>query len=112
MLGGQSLFVNAVAGFMEDAEERFAEMVRIIARGDAAIAGTDAAAKGMRGHVESAGVEVEADSSGSFPADTLLLFYGIRALEPITVRFAAGSNDGGDQRHQFRTQGGEERGDL
>ena len=59
--GRQALLVDAVAGFVQDAEERLVEEARVVARGDAAVAGADAAAKRVRRHVEPAGVEVEAD---------------------------------------------------
>ena len=61
MLGGQALLVDAVAGLVQDAEEAFVEVARIVARGDAAVAGADAAAERVRRDVQPAGGEVEAD---------------------------------------------------
>src|SRR5262249_58651849 len=61
LLGIEPLLVHAVAGLVQDAEKRFVEMTDIIARGDTAIAGPHAAAKRMRGDIEPAGREIEAD---------------------------------------------------
>ena len=57
----QSLVVNAMAGFVEHAKKRLVEEARIVPRRDAAIARTDARTKRMRGDVEPARLEVEAD---------------------------------------------------
>ena len=43
-LRGQVLLVDAVAGFVEDAEERFVELPGVVARRQAAVAGADAGA--------------------------------------------------------------------
>src|SRR5205823_9825923 len=59
--GVKPLIVDAVARFVEDAEETLVEFARMVTRGEPAIARTDAAAKRVGGGVESAGVEIEAD---------------------------------------------------
>src|SRR5262249_3249757 len=107
-----ALLVDAVAGLVKDAEERLVEMASVVARGDAAITGTDAAAKRMRRHIEPAGVEVEADGGGGFAAETLLLLDRILARKHVAGRFSAGRGNGGDKRHKFGTQGGEQSRDL
>ena len=61
---GQALIVDAVARFVEDAEEAAGEFVFVVARGEAGVVGADAAAEGMMGDVEAAGLEVEADGGG------------------------------------------------
>ena len=63
VLGGQALVVEAVAGLVEDAEERVAEVLLVVAGGDAGVAGADAGAERVDGDVEPAGVEVEADGA-------------------------------------------------
>ena len=64
VLGGQALVVEAVAGLVQDAEERVAEVVLVVARGHAHVAGAEAGAERVDADVEPAGVEVEADRRG------------------------------------------------
>ena len=56
VLGAQSLIVESVAGFVQHAVERLGEAAFIIARGQAAVAGAEAAAEGMRGGVDAPGL--------------------------------------------------------
>ena len=46
---------------MQDAEKRLVEEMRVEARGDPAVARTEAGAERVRGRVQPAGVEIEAD---------------------------------------------------
>ena len=59
---GEPLLVDPVAGLVQDAEERLVEELRVVAGCDAAVAGADAGAERVRGDVEPAGLEVEADA--------------------------------------------------
>src|SRR6202041_2370332 len=82
------------------------------ARRDAAVAGTDAAAKGMRRHVEPAGAEVETNRlCGRLPKGTLRLDR-VLAFEDVVRRFLAGAEDSLNQRHQLVAQGGKDLRDL
>src|SRR5260370_1269753 len=84
----------------------------MIARGQAAIPRTDAAAEGMYGGVEPAGLEVEADGSrGSLPEE-MLAIDGVFARPKVLARLFARRTDGGDQRDQFAAQLGEDARDL
>src|SRR5262249_28759991 len=104
VLGDQPLLVDAVAGFVQDPEERLVQMVRVEARRDAAIAGADAAAERVRRNVEPAGVEVEADGLGGRLAERLLLLDGVLALKDVAARLAAGCDERRDQRRQLVAQ--------
>ena len=66
---GEALIVDAVARFVEDAEEAAGEFVFVVAGGEAGVVRADAAAEGMMGDVEAAGLEVEADGGGGLPAE-------------------------------------------
>ena len=89
MLGIESLIVDAMARFVKDAEEGFVEMARIVARGEPAIAGTDAAAEGMHGRVEPAGREVEADRRRRGLAEQKLTIHRKFTLQYVSFRLAA-----------------------
>src|SRR5581483_9821690 len=69
-------------------------------------------AKRMRGHIKAARVEVEANGGGGFSAEILLLLDGIFALEQVAAWLPTRSGDGGDERNQLGTQGGEKIRDL
>ena len=91
VLGIQALIVDAVARFVKDAEEGFVEVARIVARGEPAIAGADAAAEGMDGRIESAGREVEADRRRRCLAEQELTIHRKFALQNVSFRLAAAS---------------------
>ena len=55
----QSLVVNAVPRFVQDAEEAVAEGVFVVTGREPHIAGAESGAERVVGHVEPAGVEVE-----------------------------------------------------
>ena len=80
VLARQTLLVDAVARLVQDAEERLVEVMGVVARGDPAIARAGAAAERVRGHVEPAGVEVEADrrsrrlAEDALPIDRVVAF--------------------------------------
>ena len=58
---GQALLVEAVAGLVEDGEEAGEEVVLVLARRQADVAGGEAGGERVRGLVEPPGLEVEAD---------------------------------------------------
>ena len=64
MFGGQSLVVDAVAGFMKHAEKCLVEEARVVAGGDAAIARPNAGTERVGRDVESARLEIKADRLG------------------------------------------------
>src|SRR5262249_31938729 len=103
--------VDAVAAFVQDAEERFVEVLRIVAGGDAAVAGAGAGAKWVRGDVKSAGFEVEADRLRCLAAEFLLLRDGELSVQDFAFWFFRRGEQLGDERDQFLTQRGEEVGD-
>src|SRR5437764_12075233 len=105
IFGRKALVVNGVTGFVQDAEKGFIEEARVVARGDAAIAGAVTAAKGVGRDVEPAGREVKADGSGGGFAEDLLSIDGIFALQDVP-RLPAGRRDGG---HQWRQLGAQRR---
>ena len=86
----------------------FVEVMRIVARGDAAIAGTDAVAERMRRHIEPAGAEVEADRLRRRLAETALLLHGIVSFEDVVRCFFARAEDRLHQRHQIVAQSSED----
>ena len=88
LIGWQALFVEAVPRFVEDAKEGVAEVVKVVARGDALIARPGAGAEGMVRDVESAGAIVKSDRCGGCFAERLLDVDGKLALEELAVRLA------------------------
>ena len=93
---------------MQDAEEAVGESVRVVAGGDAAIAGSDRAAKRVCGHVEAACFEIEADLGGRHLAEFFLPVRREALRQTGQIRAPAGTGDGGDQRRQFTTKIGEQ----
>ena len=61
---GQALFIHAVAGFVQHAEERGGEIALVIAGGQAHVARAERGAERMGGGVDAPGVEIEADGRG------------------------------------------------
>ncbi len=57
----QPLLVQSVPSLVQRAEERLQRPIRVISRQDAAVARAVAGAEWMRGRVQAAGIEVEAD---------------------------------------------------
>src|SRR5437867_2763300 len=112
MLRGQALFVDAVARFVQDAEEAFGEMPRVVARGQAYVAGAGGAAKGVRGDVEPAGGEIEADGRRGRLAEDHLAVYRILPLQNLRFRLLARALDRRHKQHEFFPQVREDARDL
>src|SRR5262245_29798544 len=83
----ETLLVNSMSGFMQNAEQSFIEVVGVVARGDADVAWPHAAAEGVRRHIEPAGVEVEADGGCRFLTEDLLAIDRILAFQDFPGRF-------------------------
>ena len=77
---GQALVVDAVARFVQDAEEAAGEIVLVVARGEAGVVRSEAAAEGMMGDVEPAGLEIEADRFGGLRPNDFCNSMGKRRL--------------------------------
>ena len=65
----QALLVEAVPGLVQHREEAREEVVLVLARRQPHVAGREAGGERVRGLVEPAGVEVEADRRGQARAD-------------------------------------------
>src|SRR5690606_28270010 len=61
VLGIQPLFVKPMARFVQRAEKRIAELVRIVPSGQAAIPRPEARTKWMGGRIEPTALEIKAD---------------------------------------------------
>src|SRR5262245_678258 len=96
VLRRQVLLVKRVAGFMEDAEERFTEVARIVPRRDAAIAGAEARAERMRGGVETSGGEVETERGRRRFREELLPLNRVVAFEDGAIGLARTVGDCAD----------------
>src|SRR5579871_380675 len=112
MLGRQPLLINAMPGFVQDAEERFVEVMHVVARGDAAIAGADTTAKRVSCHIQPAGLKIEPDGGGGCLTELLLLLNGISSFEKITAWPALRGEDRRYQRHEIVSQRGKELANL
>src|SRR5690348_3633200 len=84
----EALFVEAVADFMQDAEERVAKLVRLVARGEPAVARPDAGAERMGRGVEPPALEVEADGRGHRLAEYFLALDRITPAQDRNIRLA------------------------
>src|SRR5437660_9626380 len=98
MLGRQRLRVDAVAGLVQDAEERLVEESRVVPRRDAAVAGADAGAERVSRRVEPARFEIETDSGRRGPAKRLLPVRWEFAGEDVPLRRAPRGHDPLDER--------------
>ena len=87
LFGGQTLLVEAVSGFVEDAEEGGGEVVFVVAGGEADVAGAKGGAEGMGGGVDPAFREIEADGFGDFAIEDLLHCDGGGAEKEIAGDF-------------------------
>ena len=67
VLGVETLLVEAMPDFMEDSEERVAEIVFVVAGGDSAIPRSDARAERVGGYVQPSAMEVESNGRGGRP---------------------------------------------
>ena len=64
MVGVEALLVEAMPDFVQDSEERIAEIVFVVPGGDPAITGSDARAERVGGYVQPAALEVKTGSGG------------------------------------------------
>ncbi len=107
----QTLFIEAVADLVHGAEEGVAEAMGMVAGGDAAIAGADAAARRMRRHIQPAALEIKADGTGHhLPEGPLPIDRKVAAQHflPGPPRPRGGfRQQGGQRRAQQREQPGE-----
>src|SRR5262245_7010101 len=104
----QVLFVDAVPAFVQDAEERLVEVLRVVARGEGAITGAGARAKRVGRNVEPAGLEVEADDLRRFAPESLLFSDREFAVQDLALRALGRSQQLGDERGQVLGERGEE----
>ena len=81
----EALLVEAVARLVQDGEESREEVVLVLARRQAHVAGREARRERMRRLVEPAGLEVEADRGGQARADGALHLRGIGAVHERVV---------------------------
>ena len=89
----QPLVVNPMPALVQDAEERVPEIMLVVARRDPRVAGSNAAAKGVRSDVEPAVVKIEQDGFGGFSAERLLLGKGVTLREDLDRRFGRRIDD-------------------
>src|SRR5438552_3296617 len=94
---------------MEDREKSVAEIVRVIARGNAAVAGTDADGERMRCAIEPAAMKIKSQGRRCCLAEGALPIQGVIAVRNRDIRLAARSGDRAYQRRQVVMQRGEER---
>lgn len=106
--GVEALFVDAVAGFVEDAEKALVEFAEGVTRGQSTIAGAHAAAEGMRRDIEPTGGEIEADGGGGALAEEMLAVEDEFARQQILSRFFRRSDDRAHERDEFGPEVGED----
>src|SRR5262249_104465 len=99
MFSRQVLLVKPVPGLVQDAEERFAEKLRVVASQDAGIAGPDAGAKRVRRRIEPTGIEVEAQGDSGPLAEDFLPFNWKFAVQDVSPRRLAGLGNSVNERH-------------
>lgn len=87
-IGRQSLFIQRVAGFVQDAHERLREIILFIASGQAHVVGR-AAAEGVGGNVQAPVVEIEPQRLHEPRGDSFLCCDGKGALRPNRCRAAS-----------------------
>ena len=110
--GGEALFVEAVAGFVHDAEEGGGEVVFVVAGGEADVGGAEGGAEGVGGGVDASALEVEAEGLGDFVVEGLLGFDGSGAVEVVERDGGGGLDGGGGDFGEFTADGVEEGGDF
>src|SRR6186997_3012529 len=109
MILREVLLVERVAGLVQDAEKRFAEEARVKSCRDAAIAGSESRAEGVRGGVEPPSGEVETERRRRRLREELLTIDRVVALEDGTIGLSTALTDRADQRNEFPGEIGEER---
>jgi len=103
----QSLVVQAVAGFVQDAEKRHGKVMLVVPRRDPAVVRAHAAAERMMGHVQPPASKVEPDRLRHQLAERFLSGHRIPATEQFAPRLAAAADQCSDQRRQLVPQSGQ-----
>src|ERR1051326_6489300 len=111
-IGAQALVVNAVAGLMQNAKERAAEVMLVVARGDAAIVRAMAGAKWMGRCVAASAVKIEAEARSHVFGEAFLGIDRIAGLEDFDFGMAAGRLDFGDERDELLAKSRKNAGDA
>src|SRR5205807_2005952 len=108
----ETLFVEAVANLMQDAEKPIVEAAALEACREPAIAGTNGGKERMRGRVEPPALEIKTERCGYLFAECALPVKRKVALQDRAIRAASGVRDGSDQRHQLAAKRLEQAGDV
>ncbi|GBD35031.1 hypothetical protein HRbin36_00135 [bacterium HR36] len=91
MFGFESLLIKPVSRFMQDTKKRGGELPGVVTSGYANIAGSDAAAEGMRRDIQPPSLEIETDSCRGAAGQYFLQMHGVIPFEDIAPRCAIGS---------------------
>jgi len=110
--GGEALLVEAMAGFVHDAEEGGGEVVLFVAGGEADVSGPEGGAEGVGGGVNAALFEVEAEGLGDFTIEALLCGDGAVSVEEVSGDGSGGFYGCGCDLSEFGCDGVEEGGDF
>ena len=73
MIGGQALFVETVAGFVQNAEEGGGEVVLVVTGGETDIAWPERGAEGMGRGIDATLGEIKTDGLSDFAVEGLLV---------------------------------------
>src|SRR5262249_41886620 len=93
VLGIEPLLVEAMLDLVEDREQPLAEAPRVEARGDPAVARSDAGRERVCAHVEAPAIEVEAHRGGDLLAERALALDREVALEDRDARLLRRTRD-------------------
>ena len=110
--GGEALLVEAVAGFVHDAEEGGGEVVVFVAGGEADVGGAEGSTEGVLGGIDTALGEFEAKGFGDFAVEGFLGPDGAIAVEEVGGDGVGGIDRGGGDLGEFGVDGVEEGGDF
>ena len=111
-VGPQALLVDAVARFVQRAEERAGKEVLVVARREPHVARAVRRAERMGRDVEPPAVKSKPIAADACLPNCFLHGDGDVALEHVEIRPAPLLGDRGDQRHQLLAQPGEHAGDF
>src|SRR5258706_8084033 len=89
ILRRQPLIVKPMPRLVEDAEERVAEILFVIARGHARVARTDPRAKRMGGNVQSTRGEIKTHRGGGVARQLRLRIGGVMTFHALPPRLAS-----------------------
>ena len=104
----EALLVETVTGLVQHGEEPREEIGLALARRQAHVAGREAGGERVRGLVQPAGLEVEADRGGEARAQGALLLRGVGAVHERVVRPRA-RGDLARERHELVAQAVQQR---